>query len=68
MILLYMFGNEIILLLYCLLMMENNFIAGSANIDELDPERQVKVVENIANMESASPAAVKIVEAARRLL
>jgi len=24
--------------IYCLLMMENNFIAGSANIDELDPE------------------------------
>jgi 3-oxoacyl-[acyl-carrier-protein] synthase-1 len=23
--------------IYCLLMMENNFIAGSANIDELDP-------------------------------
>ena len=32
-------------------------------IDELDPERQVKVVENIANMESASPAAVKVIEA-----
>jgi 3-oxoacyl-(acyl-carrier-protein) synthase len=24
--------------IYCLLMMEGNFIAGSANIDELDPE------------------------------
>ena len=24
--------------IYCLLMMENNFIAGSANIEELDPE------------------------------
>ncbi|MBC3954243.1 beta-ketoacyl-ACP synthase I [Pseudomonas triticifolii] len=24
--------------IYCLLMMENNFIAGSANIDELDPK------------------------------
>ena len=29
----------------------------------VDPERQMKVVENIANMESASPAAVKIIEA-----
>ncbi|MGE7355322.1 hypothetical protein ACQKLJ_20080, partial [Pseudomonas qingdaonensis] len=24
--------------IYCMLMMEGNFIAGSANIDELDPE------------------------------
>ncbi|MCY1281659.1 3-oxoacyl-[acyl-carrier-protein] synthase 1 [compost metagenome] len=24
--------------IYCLLMMEGNFMAGSANIDELDPE------------------------------
>ena len=36
---------------------------SAAAIDELDPERQVKVVESIANMESASPAAVKIIEA-----
>ena len=36
---------------------------SAAVIDELDPERQVKVVESIATMESASPAAVKIIEA-----
>ena len=36
---------------------------SAAVIEELDEERQVKVVENIANMESASPAAVKIIEA-----
>lgn len=36
---------------------------SAAVIDELDPECQVKVVESIANMESASPAAVKIIEA-----
>ena len=32
-------------------------------IEQLDPARQVRVVENIARMESASPAAVKIIEA-----
>ncbi|MDF2643799.1 MAG: 3-oxoacyl-(acyl carrier protein) synthase [Pseudomonas sp.] len=37
--------------IYCLLMMENNFIAGSANIDEVDPAVadmpiQLKTVEN----------------------
>jgi len=32
-------------------------------IEQLSPERQVKVVEAIATMESASPAAIKIVEA-----
>ena len=37
--------------IYCLLMMEGNFIAGSANIDELDPAvadmpNQLKTVEN----------------------
>ena len=36
---------------------------AAAVIDELDPDRRVKVVEGIANMESASPAAVKIIEA-----
>ena len=36
---------------------------AAAVIDELDPDRQVKVVEGIANMESASPTAVKIIEA-----
>lgn len=36
---------------------------SAAVIDELDPERQVKVVESIATMESASPSAVKIIEA-----
>ena len=36
---------------------------AAAVIEELDSERQVKVVENIARMESASPMAVKIVEA-----
>ena len=32
-------------------------------VEQLAPERQIKVVEAIATMESASPAAVKIVEA-----
>ncbi|HBX54692.1 MAG TPA: beta-ketoacyl-ACP synthase I, partial [Pseudomonas sp.] len=37
--------------IYCMLMMEGNFIAGSANIDEVDPEIadlpiQLKTVEN----------------------
>ncbi len=32
-------------------------------IEQLPPERQVRVVESIATMESASPAAVKIIEA-----
>lgn len=32
-------------------------------VEQLDPKRQVKVVENIARMESASPAALKIIEA-----
>jgi len=32
-------------------------------IEQLEPERQVKVVEAIATMESASPSAVKIIEA-----
>ena len=32
-------------------------------IEQLPPERQVKVVEAIATMESASPAAIKIIEA-----
>ena len=36
---------------------------AAAVIDQLDPERQVKVVENIARMESASPTAVTIIEA-----
>ena len=36
---------------------------SAAVIEELDPQYQMKVVENIANMESASPAAVKIIEA-----
>ena len=36
---------------------------SAAVIEELDEERQVKVVENIARMESASPTAVKIIEA-----
>lgn len=36
---------------------------AAAVVAELDEERQVKVVENIAKMESASPAAVKIIEA-----
>ena len=36
---------------------------SAAVIEELDEERQVKVVENIAKMESASPTAVKIIEA-----
>ena len=36
---------------------------SAAVIEELDPDRQMKVVENIANMESASPAAVKVIEA-----
>ena len=36
---------------------------SAAVINGLDLERQVKVVEAIANMESASPAAVKIIEA-----
>lgn len=35
---------------------------SAAVIESLDPERQVKVVKSIANMESASPAAVKIIE------
>ena len=32
-------------------------------IEQLPPDRQVKVVEAIATMESASPTAIKIVEA-----
>ena len=32
-------------------------------IEQLPPERQVRVVESIATMESASPSAVKIIEA-----
>ena len=32
-------------------------------IEQLPPERQVRVVESIATMESASPTAVKIIEA-----
>ena len=32
-------------------------------IEQLPPERQVRVVESIATMESASPASVKIIEA-----
>ena len=32
-------------------------------VEQLEPERQIKVVEAIATMESASPAAIKIVEA-----
>lgn len=36
---------------------------SAAVIEALEPERQVKVVKSIANMESASPAAVKIIEA-----
>ena len=32
-------------------------------IEQLSPERQVRVVEAIATMESASPAAIKIIEA-----
>ena len=32
-------------------------------VEQLEPDRQVKVVEAIATMESASPAAIKIVEA-----
>ena len=36
---------------------------SAAVIEELDRQCQMKVVENIANMESACPAAVKIVEA-----
>lgn len=36
---------------------------AAAVIKDLDEERRVKVVEDIANMESATPAAIKIVEA-----
>lgn len=36
---------------------------SAAVIEELDDERQVRVIENMANMESASPTAVKIIEA-----
>ena len=36
---------------------------SAAIIEELDDDRQVKVIENMASMESASPAAVKIIEA-----
>ena len=32
-------------------------------VEQLDPKRQIKVVENIARMESASPMALKIIEA-----
>ena len=35
----------------------------AAAVIELDDERQVRVIENMANMESASPTAVKIIEA-----
>ncbi len=35
---------------------------AAAVIAQLEPERQIKVVERIANMDSASPAAVKIIE------
>ena len=38
--------------------------AKAANVvEQLDPKRQIKVVENIARMESASPMALKIIEA-----
>ncbi|WP_071433313.1 flagellar motor switch protein FliG [Angelakisella massiliensis] len=36
---------------------------SAAVIEELDPDIQMNVVERIANMESASPTAVKIIEA-----
>jgi len=36
---------------------------AAAVIDQLEPKLQVKVVESIAQMESASPTAVKIIEA-----
>ena len=36
---------------------------SAAVIEELDDARQVKVIENMASMESASPSAVKIIEA-----
>ncbi|MGI5962430.1 MAG: flagellar motor switch protein FliG [Lawsonibacter sp.] len=36
---------------------------AAAVIEELGPDQQMKVVENIAHMESASPAAIKIIEA-----
>ena len=36
---------------------------SAAVIEELDDTRQVKVIENMASMESASPSAVKIIEA-----
>ena len=32
-------------------------------VEQLEPDRQIKVVEAIATMESASPAAIKIIEA-----
>jgi flagellar motor switch protein FliG len=35
---------------------------ASSVIEQLDPKRQVKVVEDIARMESATPAAMKIIE------
>lgn len=38
-------------------------IKAATVIEALEPERQVRVVENIACMESASPEAVKIIEA-----
>ena len=36
---------------------------AAAVVEELDSNTQVRVVESIANMESASPTAVKIIEA-----
>ena len=36
---------------------------SAAVIEELDDARQVKVIENMASMESASPSTVKIIEA-----
>ena len=36
---------------------------AAAVIAQLDPDTQIKVVERIANMDSASPTAVKIIEA-----
>ena len=36
---------------------------AAAVVEQLDSNRQIRVVENIARMESASPAAVKVVEA-----
>ena len=35
---------------------------AAAVIEQLEPQRQINVVESIATMESASPAAIKIIE------